>query len=166
MRSYRMASQKTVWLYRSLIVVGIVVFALGIDEAVDRSSGIPYVLVGLALVAGVVLIAVGTMLVRFRVVADKGQLTSYNVKGGAQKVARNDIATIDLRAKPWGTMTRPVEVRVPYVQLLDGSGFWLDPLAGTAVTWPPRAEQLEKVSAIRNVLGLDGELTVTPPPVA
>jgi|NGEPerStandDraft_6_1074524.scaffolds.fasta_scaffold62477_3 hypothetical protein len=168
MRSYRMASRKTIRLYVLIVVVGVVVLVLGTLEVVQAGSsgsgGLALYAIGFVVfVAGLVGIVVGTVLLRFRVVADDEGLTSYNVKGGKRRANRQDITAIVLRSKQWGTLTRPVEVRVPYVQLVDGAGFWLDPLAGTAITWPPRPEQLAMVGEIRDLLGMAGEIIITPP---
>jgi hypothetical protein len=163
-----MASRKTIRLYVLMVVVGVAVLVLGTVEVLSvgslRTGGPAQYAIGfVVLLAGLVGIVVGTVLLRFRVVVDEEGLTSYNVKGGKRRAERQDIRAIDLRSKQWGTLTRPVEVRVPYVQLPDGAGFWLDPLAGTAVSWPPRPEQLAMVGEIRNLLGMTGEIIITPP---
>lgn len=64
----------------------------------------------------------------------------------------HDIADIELSARTYGRSVIPV--RVPYVRLRDGGGFWLDALAGEEEVLPPNSDQLELLREIRTTLDL------------
>jgi hypothetical protein len=105
---------------------------------------------------------IGGFLLRFRVVVSKDRLTTYNVPR-ARRATREEIAAIELRTKPWGILTGPAPVRVPYVRLKDDSGFWLYPLAGNGTTLAPRPRQLATLSEIRTTLSVDGDASSASP---
>lgn len=167
MHSYRTVTRKLVRTYVCMIVVGFGAVVLGVAQIVTagKSStghGFQHVYVGWALPAGFVVMLIGVFLLRFRVVIGNDRLTTYNVKR-VRRAPREEIAAIELRTRPWGIFTGPVPVRVPYVKLKDRSGFWLDPLAGTAATSAPPPKQLAVLNEIRAVLGVDGETSSMPP---
>jgi hypothetical protein len=67
------------------------------------------------------------------------------------------------RSAPWSEITRIVlrdrtygrsmlMIRVPYVRLADGGGFWLDGLAGDLSRRPPDPAQLEMLTRLRAML--------------
>jgi len=103
---------------------------------------------------------IGGFLLRSRVVVSKDRLTTYNVPS-VRRAAREEIAAIELRTRQWGILTGPTPVRVPYVRLKDGSGFWLYPLAGSGATLAPAPRQLAMLNEIRTTLGVDGETSPT-----
>lgn len=162
-----MVTRKLVRTYVCMIVVGFGAVVLGVAEivAAGKSStghGFQHAYVGWVLPAGFVVMLIGVFLLRFRVVVGGDGLTTYNVKR-VRRAPKEEIAAIEIRTKPWGIFTGPVPVRVPYVKLKDHSGFWLDPLAGTAATSAPPPKQLAVLNEIRAVLGVDGETTSMPP---
>lgn len=130
---------------------GVCVLALGVVESTTSLIFLVFCL------AGVVLAVVGYLLLRFRVVVRGTVLTSYNYKGGKRSAPGDQIEAIDLGSKAWPTPTRPVTVRVPYVRLKDGSGFWLDPLAGTSADLPARPEQSARLQELRGRLDVGGQ---------
>lgn len=161
--SYRMVTRKLVRTYVCMIMVGFGAVVLGVAEIVAAGNsstghGFRHVYVGWALPAGFVVMLIGIFLIRFRVVVGNDRLTTYKVKR-VQRAPKQEIAAIELRTKPWGTFTGPVPVRVPYVKLRDRSGFWLEPLAGTAATSAPSPKQLAVLNEIRATLGVDGKTT-------
>ena len=142
-----------------MVLAGMVLLTIGVVElvGVGRSTGshrIGYGLFGILIVAAIVEGSFGLLLLRFRVVVSSTGITSYNIRGGVRRALRRDIAAIELRSKAWGTLTQSVSVRVPYVELKDGTGFWLDPLVGTTDARPPRPEQLAILEEIQTVLQL------------
>ena len=105
---------------------------------------------------------IGGFLLRFRVAVSKDRLTTYDAKS-ARRATREEIAAIELRTKQWGILTGPTPVRVPYVRLKNGSGFWLYPLAGNGATLAPQPKQLAMLSEIRTTLGVGGEASSASP---
>ena len=165
MRSYRMVTGKLVRLYVCIVVVGFGAAVLGVVEIAaagksPASHGFQHVYVSWDLPAGFALMLIGGFLLRFRVVVSKDRLTTYNVPS-VRRAAREEIAAIEFRTKQWGLFTGPTPVRVPYVRLKDGSGFWLYPLAGNGATLAPAPRQLAMLNEIRTTLGVDGEISPT-----
>jgi hypothetical protein len=161
MRSYRTVTGKLVRLYVCMVVVGFGAAVLGVAEIAaagksPASHGFQHVYVSWDLPAGFAFMLIGGFLLRFRVAVSKDRLTTYNVPS-ARRAAREEIAAIELRTKPWGILTGPTPVRVPYVRLKNGSGFWLYPLAGNGATLAPQPKQLAMLSEIRTTLGVGGE---------
>jgi hypothetical protein len=159
MRSYRMVTGKLVRLYVCIVIVGFGAAVLGVAEIAaagksPASHGFQHVYVSWDLPAGFAFMLIGGFLLRFRVVASKDRLTTYNVPS-VRRATREEIAAIELRTKQWGILTGPTPVRVPYVRLKDGSGFWLYPLAGNGSTSAPRPKQLAILNEIRTTLGVD-----------
>jgi hypothetical protein len=153
MRSYRTVTGKLVRLYVCMVVVGFGAAVLGVAEIAaagksPASHGFQHVYVSWDLPAGFAFMLIGGFLLRFRVAVSKDRLTTYNVPS-ARRAAREEIAAIELRTKPWGILTGPTPVRVPYVRLKNGSGFWLYPLAGNGATLAPQPKQLAMLSEIR-----------------
>jgi hypothetical protein len=161
MRSYRTVNGKLVRIYVCLVVVGLGVAVLGVAEIAaagksPASHGFQHIYVSWALPAGLAFMLIGGFLLHFRVAVSKDRLTTYNVPS-ARRAAREEIAAIELRTKPWGILTGPTPVRVPYVRLKNGSGFWLYPLAENGTTLAPRSKQLAMLKEIRTTLGVGGE---------
>ncbi len=161
--TFRMAPRKLVRLCEVMPLVGLVGLASGISIIVSTASSTKGQVIGLALgvlllLIGLVFVVLGPLMLRFRVVVgDDKTLTAYNVKGGARRARGEEIDAIDLGAKPWAFLFgQSVTVRVPYVRLKDGAGFWLDSLAGTAAALPPRPEQLTILREMRELLGVGG----------
>jgi hypothetical protein len=154
MRSYRPVTGKLVRIYVCLVVVGFGVAVLGVAEIAGAGKW--------ALPAGLAFMLVGGFLLRFRVAVSKDRLTTYDVKS-ARRATREEIAAIELRTKQWGILTGPTPVRVPYVRLKNGSGFWLYPLAGNGTTLAPGPKQLVMLNEIRTTLGVDGETSSASP---
>ena len=146
MRSYRMVTGQLVRLCVCIVVVGFGAAVLGVAEIAaagksPASHGFQHVYVSWDLPAGFAFMLIGGFLLRFRVVVSKDRLTTYNVPR-VRRATREEIVAIELRTKPWGILTGPAPVRVPYVRLKDDSGFWLYPLAGNGTTLAPRPRQL------------------------
>jgi hypothetical protein len=167
MRSYRPVTGKLVRIYVCIVVVGFGAAVLGVAEIAGAgkspaSHGFQHIYVSWALPAGLAFMLIGGFLLRFRVAVSKDRLTTYDAKS-ARRATREEIAAIELRTKQWGILTGPTPVRVPYVRLKNGSGFWLYPLAGNGVTLAPQPKQLAMLSEIRTTLGVGGEASSASP---
>jgi hypothetical protein len=167
MRSYRPVTGKLVRIYVLIVVVGFAAAVLGVEEIAragrsPASHGFQHVYVSWALPAGFAFMLIGGFLLRFRVAVSKDRLTTYDAKS-ARRATREEIAAIELRTKQWGIFTGPTPVRVPYVRLKNGSGFWLYPLAGNGATLAPAPKQLAVLNEIRTTLGVDGETSSVSP---
>jgi hypothetical protein len=167
MRSYRPVTGKLVRIYACIVVVGFGAAVLGVAEIAGAgkspaSHGFQHIYVSWALPAGLAFMLIGGFLLRFRVAVSKDRLTTYDAKS-ARRATREEIAAIELRTKQWGILTGPTPVRVPYVRLKNGSGFWLYPLAGNGVTLAPQPKQLAMLNEIRATLGVDGKTSSASP---
>jgi hypothetical protein len=167
MRSYRPVTGKLVRIYVCIVVVGFGAAVLGVAEIAGAgksptSHGFQHIYVSWALPAGLAFMLIGGFLLRFRVAVSKDRLTTYDAKR-ARRATREEIAAIELRTKQWGILTGPTPVRVPYVRLKNGSGFWLYPLAGNGVTLAPQPKQLAMLNEIRTTLGVGGETSPASP---
>jgi hypothetical protein len=115
----------------------------------DNVATVVFVLV-CALIA-FALVVQGRAFVRQKVVLTPTELAAYNRFGRVRRVPRADIHGISMGQRQFqlpGVLSQPMEV--PYVQLDDGSGFWLDALGSRNPTSSPSDEQLamyEKVVA-------------------
>jgi hypothetical protein len=97
----------------------------------------------------------GARLLRMRVVVTPDSVTAHNVEGrGVHQAAREDIESIDLMSTSYGRSA--FNVRVPYVKLKDGGGFFLDCLSGAREDMPIKPEQLAQVNEIRTLLKVSG----------
>ncbi len=150
---------KPFWL--SIIAVSTTAFVLigasSIREAATTTGAGP--VVGFAF--GLLLIAAAPFTgrlclraLRSRVELSAGTLTAYNLQGKPKSAAAQDIASIDMGSRTFGRSVR--YVRVPYVKLKSGTGFYLDALAGGAEDKPPMPEQLRLMKEIRGILQVGG----------
>lgn len=115
----------------------------------DNVTTVVFVLL-CALVAFALLIQ-GRAFIRQKVVLTPTELAAYNRFGRVRRVPRADIHGVSMGQRQFqlpGGLTQPMEV--PYLQLNDGSGFWLDALGSRSPNSSPSDEQLamyEKVVA-------------------
>jgi len=89
------------------------------------------------------LIVQGRAFVRQKVVLGPTELAAYNRFGRVRRVKRSEIHGVSLGHRQFqlpGGLTQPLEV--PYLQLNDGSGFWLDALGSRTPNSSPSDEQL------------------------
>lgn len=97
----------------------------------------------------------GARFLRMRVVVTPDSVTAHNVQGrGVHRATREEIESIDLMSTSYGRSA--FNVRVPYVKLKDGGGFFLDCLSGAREDMPIKPEQSAKVNEIRKLLKVSG----------
>jgi hypothetical protein len=150
---------KPLWL--SIIAASVTAFvligALFIWEAVGSTGGGRVV----GFTFGLLLIAtapfsgrLGLRVLGARVELSAGTLKAYNLQGKPKLATAQDVASIDMGSRTFGRSVR--YVRVPYVKLRSGTGFYLDALAGGAEDKPPMPEQLQMMDEIRGLLQVGG----------
>jgi len=119
---------------------------LGDGSILSRATTVLFVLVCLALACGMAAQAYTFMQVRVEVSAT--EITAHNRFGRPSNAKIRDIFSVTLGSRRYvdiPLLGRPAET--PYVQMQDGSGFWLDALEGRAGE-PPTPEQLAVVDAL------------------
>jgi hypothetical protein len=107
----------------------------------DNVATVVFVLV-CALIA-FALVVQGRAFVRQKVVLTSTEIAAYNRFGRVRRVSRREIHGISMGLRQFqlpGGLTQPMEV--PYLQLNDGSGFWLDALGSRTPNSSPSDEQL------------------------
>ncbi len=107
----------------------------------DNVATVVFVLV-CALLAFALIIQ-GRAFVRQKVVLTPTELAAYNRFGRVRRVSRREIHGISMGQRQFqlpNGLTKPMEV--PYLQLNDGSGFWLDALGSRTPNSSPSDEQM------------------------
>jgi hypothetical protein len=84
------------------------------------------------------------------------ELRSRGDLGFTERVARSDIASIDLREHNYIGWGPPV--KVPYVTRRNGEGFWLHALAGASATMPTDPTQLKMLKELCAAVGVSPSL--------
>lgn len=131
-----------------LVVGGVALLSPGSTQ--DLATGIPYLVVGILLLW----LGVHAYIRRPVVTLTPTGLSARGVFGRTRSVERSQISSIDLKARTYGRS--PLPLRVPYVSRSDGTGFWLDALAGDAKDRPVDRTQMDILHEIRADLGVSG----------
>jgi hypothetical protein len=119
---------------------------LGEGSVLSRSTTVLFVLVCLALACGMA--AQGYTFMKVRVEIGPNEIVAHNRFGRPSKARICDIFSITMGTRRYldvPLIGRPAEA--PYVQMQDGSGFWLDALEGRDGE-PPAPEQLAVIEAL------------------
>ncbi|MGZ4758228.1 MAG: hypothetical protein ACXV95_04115 [Acidimicrobiales bacterium] len=119
---------------------------LGEGSILSRATTVLFVLVCLALASGMA--AQGYTFMKVRVEVGGTEIVAHNRFGRPSRARIRDIFSITMGSRRYldvPLLGRAVEA--PYVQMQDGSGFWLDALEGRAGE-PPTPEQLAVVDAL------------------
>jgi hypothetical protein len=95
-------------------------------------------------------------IVRLRVVLTPTELVTYNRFGRVRRVARDQIRSIRMGEREYdvlgSTLSAPIDV--PYLQQVDGDGFWLDALGARSPRTPPTEEQEKLLAKLVEAAGL------------
>ena len=119
---------------------------LGEGSILSRATTVLFVLVCLALACGMA--AQAYTFLQVRVEVSSTEIVAHNRFGRPSKAKIRDIFSVTLGSRRYldvPLLGRAAET--PYVQMQDGSGFWLDALEGRAGE-PPTPEQLAVVDAL------------------
>jgi hypothetical protein len=100
-------------------------------------------------------VLMGVHFLRARVVVTPDSITAHNIQGVkvVRRADRQDIEEIRLGST---RILQRDRLRVPFVKLKNGSGFFLEPLYGARDDKPVKPEQMEVLSEIRGILGVGG----------
>ncbi len=147
------------------MVPSIVLFALGAlmlyvalssmsrlshGDILSRATTVLFILVCIALACGMA--AQGYSFMKVRVEVGPEELIAHNRFGRPSTARIRDIFSVKMGTRRYldvPLLSRPVEV--PYVQMQDGSGFWLDALEGQAGESPSPDQQVVIDVLVRTV---------------
>jgi hypothetical protein len=119
-------------------------------DVLSRATTVLFILVCLALGCGMA--AQGYAFMKVRVEVGPEELIAHNRFGRPSTARIRDIFSVKMGTRRYldvPVLSRPVEA--PYVQMQDGSGFWLDALEGQAGEPPSPDQQVVIDSLMRTV---------------
>ena len=135
-----------------LAVRGVIQVADGASTSMlDNVSTVFFILVCAVVAFG--LVAQGLALLRQKVVLTATEIVAHNRFGKARHAPRDEIYALHMSQRQYTTprgLSSPLDV--PYLQLSDGSGFWLDALGAQSPLSSPTDEQLAQFEQLTNLV--------------